>query len=426
MTTVLSAASPAAPGLAPLHDVRHQVHLLREALQSEKRRLGFFFGAGCPAGIYDADGKKSLGLIPDVAGLTAAVEASLAALTGPDADFRKAWDTLTTRCKSAAPAPNVEHVLTELRTIRSLRGGGPLDGMTAETLTKLDGRICRVIADTVTKKLPDHANAYRRFALWLGHINRVAPVEIFTPNYDLLLEEAFEQNRIAYFDGFVGSREPFFDLSAMEQDPIPDRWVRLWKVHGSVNWIKRRDESVYRRYPAPDPLPDYDRLLIYPSHLKYEQSRRMPYLAMLDRLRAFFRDANSSNSVLVVCGYSFADEHLNELLLEGLRGNRSAQCFALMYSDFNNCSVAVTLADKHPNLSVLTKNGAVIGRRQGAYVPVDPSIVGEGCGFDIADPTGGKADPIAQCQLGDFHHFTLFLEKQFGVDVVDQENTKTT
>jgi hypothetical protein len=31
-----------------IHDLPHQVGLVREALRSEKRRLGFFLGAGCP------------------------------------------------------------------------------------------------------------------------------------------------------------------------------------------------------------------------------------------------------------------------------------------------------------------------------------------------------------------------------------------
>jgi hypothetical protein len=52
----------------------------------------------------------------------------------------------------------------------------------------------------------------------------------------------------------------------------------------------------------------------------------MPYLAMLDRLRAFFRgdvfkkahDADKLEADaprLIVCGYLFLDDHLNEALL---------------------------------------------------------------------------------------------------------------
>ena len=44
--------------------------------------------------------------------------------------------------------------------------------------------------------------------------------------------------------------------------------------------------------------------LIYPSHLKYEQSRKMPYLAMIDQLNRFIRQPNS---LLIVSGYSFND-----------------------------------------------------------------------------------------------------------------------
>ncbi len=36
-----------------------------------------------------------------------------------------------------------------------------------------------------------------------------SPIELFTTNYDLLLEEALEDEEIPYFDGFVGSKKSF-------------------------------------------------------------------------------------------------------------------------------------------------------------------------------------------------------------------------
>ena len=54
---------PHTPPPAPtdlVHDLQHQVGLVREALRSEKRRLVFFLGAGCPLGIYDMDEVKSV------------------------------------------------------------------------------------------------------------------------------------------------------------------------------------------------------------------------------------------------------------------------------------------------------------------------------------------------------------------------------
>jgi hypothetical protein len=401
----------------PLHDVSHQVHLIREALQSEKRQLGFFLGAGCPLGIYDKDGNKSLKYIPDVAGLTVVVGAGL----NDDGEFKDSWTKLMAACKTEKiPNPNVEHILTQLRTICALKGTAKFDGMTTDILQKLDTKICELIAKAVGKGLPEHINSYHRFAAWISQIDRVSPVEIFTPNYDLLLEQGLEQYKVPFFDGFVGAREPFFDLVAMEQDAVPARWTRLWKLHGSINWIKRPDESVFRSYP----VKTGQQLLIYPSHLKYEQSRRMPYLAMLDRLRAFFHD---TKPVLVLCGYSFADDHLNEVLIDGLRGNRSAQCFALMYLGIADCKVAAAHASRHANLTLLACDGAVIGTRLGSYKPVDQSINTAGIGFSATPQSGdelGKHVDTGRCDLGDFHHFALFLETQFGVKAIDPRSAE--
>src|SRR5258708_5689359 len=165
--------------------------------------------------------------------------------------------------------------------------------------------------------------------------------------------------------------------------------------------------------------------MIYPSHLKYDQSRRMPYLAMLDRLRAFFRagvlkkahDADKREEDaprLVVCGYSFLDDHLNEVLLDGLRSNRNAQCFALMYSNLSDYPRLIRYAEKQGNLTVLAKDGAVIGTRKGRYRPGTT-------GGDVHNPwlyeeRVTTADPKIpeqhlSCRLGDFHYFGLFLEQ---------------
>ncbi len=398
-----------------IHDLPHQIGLVREALRSEKRRLGFFLGAGCPLGIYDEKGDKSIKHIPDVAGLTSTIEAKLAA----DKDLKElldCWHKLTSACKSdKCKVPNVEHILTQLRTICALKGASTVDGMTVENLRKLDTKICNLIVALVGNSLPEYKNAYHRFAVWVRQLERTYPLEVFTPNYDLLVEEAFEKFRVPFFDGFVGAREPFFDLAAMEQDKVPERWARLWKLHGSINWIKQSDDSVFRCHP---PKPG-QQVMIYPSHLKYEQSRRMPYLAMCDRLKAFFRE---TNPVIVLCGYSFADEHLNELLLDGLRGNRSAHCFALIYSKLENHEQAVRSAEKLSNLTLLAWDGAVIATRGGGYKEVDAGLASSGSGIATekgAPDTAGKDTHHPRCHLGDFHHLCLFLETQFGVRTFD-------
>jgi hypothetical protein len=433
-----AAVAPAAAGanakraLAELHDPAQEARNLRQVLQDDKQRVGCFLGAGCPLGIYDESGATSLELIPAVMKLTQRVAEALGA-AGADPKLAPWWAKVRDECRLPdGREPTVEDVLTEIRTVASRRGSSPVLGMSKDDLNTLDVEICRLITKEMRKSLPPHRSSYRRFASWIGGIHRPSPVEIFTPNYDVLFEQAFEQQQLPHFDGFVGSHEPWFDLSSIEHDVIPARWTRLWKLHGSINWERSTDAAgaASPRIVRVTGAADASRVLIYPSHLKYDQSRRMPYLAMLDRLRAFFRGdpvrrhaglepQRDDAPRMVICGYSFLDDHLNEVLLDGLRGNRRAHCFALMFSNLDDHPRAAAYAAKQGNLTVLARDGAVVGTRAGLYRKAPhsdeqhPWIYGDG-------PAGNESAAVQpKCRLGDFHYFGLFLEALCGgVDAV--------
>ncbi len=419
-TSVAASCAASAKSLPPIHDAAQQARSLRQVLQDDKQRIGCFLGAGCPLGIYDAEGQKSIVLIPAIVELTKRVAKGLQdadSATGATTKFKTNWDSLSSECKSATGLdPTVEDVLTELRTLSNRRGSAVVLGMSKKDLGDLDDKICGLIAAEVRKHLPDYRNSYSRFASWIGGIHREAPTEIFTPNYDLLLEQALEQHLLPHFDGFVGSREPWFDLASIEHDTIPARWTRLWKLHGSINWEKS-DETIngnkVTRVVRVTREAEAGKVMIFPSHLKFEQSRRMPYLAMLDRLRAFFRGSDAPR--LVVCGYSFLDDHLNEVLLDGLRGNRNAQCFALMYSGLISHPRVVDYAQKQSNLTVLAWDGAVVGTRIGGYRPSTAGGTEHTPWLFDETPSGGApTNSYPRNRLGDFHYFGLFLEQLCG------------
>lgn len=412
--------APPAPVLPQIHDAAQQARNLRQVLQDDKQRIGCFLGAGCPLGVYDAAGENSVVLIPAVVELTKRVANGLQAIDsapGAASKFKTHWDAMYGECNpSDGKDPTVEDVLTELRALANRRGNAEILGMTKKNLTDLDEEICTLIANEISKSLPAYRNSYNRFASWIGGVQRDWPAEIFTPNYDLLFEQALEQHPLPHFDGFVGSREPWFDLSSIEHDAIPNRWTRLWKLHGSINW-ERNEETVnattVTRIVRVTRAAAAGKVMIYPSHLKYDQSRRMPYLAMLDRLRAFFHGKDAPR--LIVCGYSFLDDHLNEILLDGLRGNRNAQCFALMYSSLDAHLRVVEYASKQSNLTVLASDGAVVGTRAGRYRP-GTTGGNENSPWLIEESAAG-VDPkerVPRCRLGDFHYFGLFLEQLCG------------
>jgi hypothetical protein len=224
--------------------------------------------------------------------------------------------------------------------------------------------LCESIRKIVTCSLPSQLTPYHALAAFIG-THHTPFTEIFTTNYDVLIEQALEHHRVPFFDGFVGSSRPFFDRRAIEDGEIPLRWSRLWKLHGSLNWrYNKATKAIFRSEGDIDS--NGDELLIHPSHLKYDASRRMPYFVMIDRLRSFLRRADRPVA-LIISGYSFGDEHINEAIIESLKTNASAACFALQFGSLANYPVAVALARDNANLSVLASDKAIIRRREGQW-----------------------------------------------------------
>lgn len=398
-----------------VHCPYRQARLIQNAIAPDKMRVAFLLGAGCPVSIrIPAAAGGTAPLMPDIAALTAAVNAKLTA----DAAVAPTFAKVCARAASGKPkAPTVEEILSCIRTLHEVAGTAGIDGMSKDDLGELDKKICSYITEVVKARLPDDDTPYHQLASWIGGVQRSNPVEAFTPNYDLLMEQALEERRVPYFDGFVGGDATFFDLASMEQDALPARWARLWKLHGSINWWRTPNGEVqrHREKSAPE-----DRQMIYPSHLKYDESRRMPYLAMLDRLRAFL---NHGQAVLITCGYSFGDQHLNEVILQGLNGNPTAVCFGLIYGDRAACPEAVTRAKRQANLSVLAVDGAVLGTIDADWDSLaktgdpmhDLAVVQTDLGARTSAPTDRS-----KFLLGDYATFGKFLAHQLShLDLLD-------
>jgi hypothetical protein len=386
------------------HCPYRQSSLLQQALAPDKMRIAFLLGAGCPVSVRMSDGTGTKPLIPDIRGLTSLVNTKLEQSAEHKENHAKVLNRLTANS-------TIEDVLSHIRSLHDVVRDGNIDGLDRSALADLDAEICSITTKVVNVELPSSATPYHRLATWVGGIHRTHPVEIFTPNYDLLVEQAFEAYKIPYFDGFIGSRKAFFDLASMENESLPARWGRLWKVHGSVNWWRTQNDEVVRRDVNSAAAPR-DRQMIYPSHLKYDQSRRMPYLAMLDRLRSFLA---RGQAVLVTNGYSFLDQHLNEVILHGLRSNPTAVCFGLLFGPRSNYSDVLEKAQKQPNLSLLAADGAVLGTidrnwRQDALT-AHPL---HGIAVTKRDAPAGSVGAPLNCEftLGDFRAFGEFLARQ--------------
>lgn len=301
-------------------------------------------------------------------------------------------------------SPNIEDILSHVRSLRRVCGKGEARGLNASQLERLDEETCELIDGIVRRDLPREENPYHQLARWISSIPRQHPVQIFTTNYDLLVEQALERHSVPYFDGFVGSDRTFFDANAMDLDALPPRWARLWKLHGSINW-RQDDRGVISRGERIKPG---ERRVIHPSHLKYEESRRMPYVAMFDRLSAFLQ---SSPAVLVTCGFSFSDQHLNAMIVQGLQGNPTATCFALLRGELGSYKAACELAIARSNLNLLANDGAILGAQRSLWRPPTSISAADRAAINVSEPEDEEDDTPRSCEflLGDFSSLGEFL-----------------
>jgi len=169
---------------------------------------------------------------------------------------------------------------------------------------------------------------YRRFYQSLATRSRgLAPPWVFTTNYDLFNEKAMDRSGIPYSNGFSGTVERRFNPAtyrralAEQLDISSKRWaavdgyVHFCKLHGSVNWTEEETGLFPIRESAEKLDPAEDRVMIYPTPSKQTASLGSPYS---DMFREFQRQIVQDQSVLFVMGFSFGDEHINNIIFQGL------------------------------------------------------------------------------------------------------------
>jgi hypothetical protein len=402
---------------AQFHDPYVAVSSFRRHLGDDDGPLVFLIGAGASAAAKGTDKEP---LVPAVARLG---ERCRDAVEKRDAALLAAYDVVHAECDTALPRDaNVEDVLSSVRTKISAMGEDDvLAGASREALSQIEETIRQTIAAAA---LPDESRIpaelpHRAFARWVAGLDRPKPLEIFTTNYDTLIERALELEHVPVFDGFVGSRTPYFSapsLSHLPNMPGPAA-TRLWKMHGSVNWSRAEFGSGSGGNPPPTRIVRGQETsageLIFPSLHKYDESRRQPYVAMLDHLT---RVLERRGCVLVTLGYSFGDAHINELIFDAVEERDDVHAIALMYGDPPEDDQLIIRAQRCRNLIVYGREYAVTGRARGKWQLGEPVSKSTAPFMDVAFDSdaliGDDPGPAAtgEFRLGDFDRFSKFLD----------------
>jgi len=371
------------------HDPLRELTEIRNQL-SYSKRIGFLFGAGT---------SKAIG-ISDISELTKKVESGLK--KDNSSKFKIIKDALD------KDSQHIEAILNQIRLIRQITGdsaGKSYEKVTGDDAKKLDKTICddiyKIISNEESKA---DIKVVKKFVGWLNWLSRDYPKELFTTNYDLVLEKSAENLLIPFHDGFVGAYEPFFVPESLDSksnyDRPPISWIRLWKLHGSLGWFwKENDDGKSHRVirlssGAKEKYPDAE-LVIYPSKDKYESSRKQPFISYFDRLKAFLAEGEG---IFIISGYSFSDEHLNEVIFNGLNQNNRIQIIAFFYTD-EPLEKIVKQEKNFPNLTLLGPKKASISGNFGEW-----ELTKNG---ELLDPFWNKKSNSSM--LGDFNELVNFL-----------------
>lgn len=322
-----------------VHNPDQYMAALRTIIAQGRKRVGILVGAGAPAGMQKNDGTSPL--IPAVAGLTSQI------MTAIEPIYKLQIEGL----KKDSKKQDIEALLSRIRSLSMVIGTTKIHDLDGDGYKVMAETICGEIGKIVNVRLPAMPSPYGELVSWITGASRAHPVEIFTTNYDLLFEEAFERAQAPYFDGFSGSREAFFDPASVSDDTLSPRWSKLWKLHGSLGW-KANDRGEVVRTGQTDATH-----LIFPEHLKYDQTQKAPYAALLDRLRTFLA---SEDTLLVSIGFSYADAHIAARISEALAANPASSVFAFQYQTLDKEDCASELATKRSNFSVYARDKAVI------------------------------------------------------------------
>ena len=160
-------------------------------------------------------------------------------------------------------------------------------------------------------------------------------VEIFTTNYDVVLETVIENEGFPIYTG--RTKTPFARLNTSEWtlgDTLESSRGRLTKIHGSVDWQKSGNEIFWG---APAFTGSHDRhVILYPA--KYKSLTEWPF----NVFHQYFATQAKIADAAIFVGFAFRDQAINEVIRAGIRQD-----------------VRVAVIDPYPNHMIPIESGNV-------------------------------------------------------------------
>ena len=267
-------------------------------------------------------------------------------------DYKTKYADLSSIIDEVGKLLGIEDQLNALITVRSYYNLVK-DEKNEKLVSDLIDEIKDVLIDNFVNSVDYRKlSLHEIFLLKLRTFGCLRRTDIYTPNYDLAFEYSLDKLAIEYKDGFSGFVNRLFDPRTLQGK---DK-TGLIKIHGSVNWIveegkvkefqpKFKDGKVIIDDTAP--------VLIYPTSHKLYQTYSTPYSELM---RHMLDEMETGKNVVIVLGYKYGDDHINEILFKALENPNNIFYFFLYNPDEQGAFIdqLKQLADNMPNINILT------------------------------------------------------------------------
>lgn len=195
-------------------------------------------------------------------------------------------------------------------------------------------------------------NLHEIFLLKLRSSENIYRTSIYTLNYDLAFEYVMDSLGINYENGFSGFVNRIFDPRTLQRKER----TSLVKIHGSVNWIMEDGTTIKEIQPKYEngrvKVDDAKPVLIYPTSNKLYQTYSTPYSELM---RHMLDEMRTEKNVVIIMGYKYGDEHINDILFKALENPGNTFYFFVYNPDESNefISRITRLSDGMQNINIL-------------------------------------------------------------------------
>ena len=150
------------------------------------------------------------------------------------------------------------------------------------------------------------------------------PFQLFTTNYDIVQQHLFalaNDFKLESFDGFntVGSWNPS-DYGKIKNG------IEIYNLHGSLAWNKVGEEElmINRAYTKSSNMENH--LILYPGDKIINDQGNNKYF---HKLHNRFNECLNKAKALIVIGFAFRDEYINQIIINNLGQNKDLKLIVL-------------------------------------------------------------------------------------------------